>query len=70
MLKHVAAAALLLPATAYAHSGDHGAMTTAAEARHILSSPLHLAMVAGAVLLVGFIARAAVKAAKRRARSA
>ncbi len=58
------AAALLAPAAAFAHPGDHTAMTVGQVARHIITSPDHLAeLVMAGLMVLGLGIRA-----RRRAR--
>ncbi|PRY20967.1 hypothetical protein CLV78_111122 [Aliiruegeria haliotis] len=61
MIRPIAFSAFVLPSAAIAHSGDHGGMSLATEARHILSSPLHLALVGAGGLLLVLIVRGLVK---------
>ena len=50
----VAIAAWLTPALAFAHEGDHAAMTAAQVAHHIATSPDHLAeLVIAGLFVVG-----------------
>jgi len=42
----------LIPAAAFAHPGDHTAMTVAQVAHHIATSPDHLLEIAFAVLMI------------------
>ena len=55
-------AALLAPATAFAHPGDHGAMSLAQAARHVTGSPDHLAM----LVVLGLVAVGGVIRLSRR----
>ncbi|MDB5424756.1 MAG: hypothetical protein JWQ29_2172 [Phenylobacterium sp.] len=44
----------LVPVAALAHEGHHDGMSFAQAARHMLTQPDHLAMLALAVLLIGY----------------
>lgn len=55
MIRKLAFAAALAPAPALAHSEGHEEMSLAAELAHMLSDPLHLVLVAGAVGAVALI---------------
>jgi hypothetical protein len=61
----LALAASLSPTLAFAHEGDHAAMGLAQVARHIATSPDHLAELAVAALFaVGGVIRARRRAAR------
>jgi hypothetical protein len=59
------AAALLAPAAALAHPGDHAGMSLAQAARHVTASPDHLAML---VVLVAVAAGGVIRLSRRPAR--
>jgi ABC-type enterobactin transport system permease subunit len=61
----VFALATLAPATAFAHPGDHMAMSAAQVAHHIVTSPDHLAeLIMAGLMLVGLGIRQRRRAAR------